>query len=95
MMEFSRRMEEEQQVSRDRSAAQISQQSHGQIDMQSTLNKKLSELYQSDLAVQRHSGLMKKTSQDMVKMPSLIKLHTMQALVRTLIREFQAILTAC
>lgn len=72
-MEFSRRLEE-QQVTRDHRAANSSQRINGQNHSQSTLNGKLEELYQSDLAVQRHSDLINKTSQQMVGISCIFEL---------------------
>ena len=66
MMEFSRRLEE-QQVTRDRRAADTRQiNNRPSADCQSQLNRKLEELYQSDLSVQRHSDLINKTNHQTV-----------------------------
>ena len=66
MMEFSRRLEE-QQVTRDRRAADTSQiNNRPSTDTQSQLNRKLEELYQSDLSVQKHSDLINKTNHQTV-----------------------------
>ena len=66
MMEFSRRLEE-QQVTRDRRAADTSHiNNRPSADSQSQLNRKLEELYQSDLSVQRHSDLINKTNHQTV-----------------------------
>ena len=66
MMEFSRRLEE-QQVSRDRRAADTSHiNNRPYADSHSQLNRKLEELYQSDLSVQRHSDLINKTNHQTV-----------------------------
>lgn len=64
-MEFSRRLEE-QQTTRDRRTADSNLPDNRPNDIQSALHRKQEELYQSDLAVQKHSELITKTGQQMV-----------------------------